>query len=270
MDRGSRLWVIQFYQSVFCKDDYDPTKFLRQSIEIDDQEPSSYRKLGDRYYQRLQYDKAISEYKKALEIYNKWGIKVSSVYTSLGRAYRKTGQYRKAKKIYKKAERDFPDNPQLIAGQAVLSLTLRDTVAANQYIKKYILIQKYNSSSEANISLALGQIYWGAGMLDKAEEYYRKALSLDPENPVRLNALAAFLIEIDRNKNESLNLIDKAIKLSPDNLGYLDTKGWGLYKLGKYKEALELIQKSWDSLPFYVYEVYSHLEAAKKALEKQK
>ena len=27
---------------------------------------------------------------------------------------------------------------------------------------------------------------------------------------------------------------------------YLDTKGWGLFKQGKYQEALGVLQKSWD------------------------
>jgi len=50
----------------------------------------------------------------------------------------------------------------------------------------------------------------------------------------------------------------------------LDTKGWGLYKHGKYQEALELLQKSWDLYPVYDHEVNLHLEAAKKAVSNQK
>jgi hypothetical protein len=50
----------------------------------------------------------------------------------------------------------------------------------------------------------------------------------------------------------------------------LDTKGWGLYKRGRYKEALEFLQKSWDSNPFYSHEAFLHLEAAKKAVAGQK
>ena len=42
------------------------------------------------------------------------------------------------------------------------------------------------------------------------------------------------------------NSLIKHLELSPDNYNYLDTKGWGLYKQGKYKEALDILQKSWD------------------------
>ena len=44
-------------------------------------------------------------------------------------------------------------------------------------------IRKENSASEAMIVTNLASIYSEAGILDKAEEYYREALSLEPENP---------------------------------------------------------------------------------------
>ena len=60
-----------------------------------------------------------------------------------------------------------------------------------------------------------------------------------------MNQLAALLIDKD-NINEGLEFINKALVLSPDHYEYLDTKGWALNKLGRYQEALEILQKSWD------------------------
>jgi tetratricopeptide (TPR) repeat protein len=62
---------------------------------------------------------------------------------------------------------------------------------------------------------------------------------LQPENTDRMNSLAWFLINKDRNINEGLELYDKVLESSPDNCNYLQTKGWGLYKQGKYQKALE-------------------------------
>jgi tetratricopeptide (TPR) repeat protein len=70
----------------------------------------------------------------------------------------------------------------------------------------------------------------------------------------------------DRNLNEAIDLIYKALLSEPDNYIYLDTKGWGLFKQGKYREALEFLEKSWALKPVYDHEVYLHLEAAKKAI----
>jgi tetratricopeptide (TPR) repeat protein len=70
-----------------------------------------------------------------------------------------------------------------------------------------------------------------------------------------------------------LVLADKSLELSPDNYEYLHTKGWGLSKQGKYKEALEILQKSWDlrmKNATYDHSAFLHLEEAKKAVASQK
>jgi Tfp pilus assembly protein PilF len=62
----------------------------------------------------------------------------------------------------------------------IISLAEEDTVAVNQYIEKYKSLQK--GASPASIASTLAGIYSGAGNLEKAEEYYRQALSLEPNN----------------------------------------------------------------------------------------
>ncbi len=256
----------------FYETPLEEIKYLRQFLQIDDQYPRTYYEIGRNYLELFQYDKAIPEFKKALEIYDKLDSKPWWIfdYTLLGGAYHETGEYKKERKLYKKAEKDFPDDPILISRQAILSLTEGDTISANRYIDKYRSILKNNSSSEAAIATNLAGIYIQAGIPDKAEVYYRQALSLQPDNPNRLNNLAWFLIDNDRNINEGLELANKALELRPGNYIYLDSKGWGLYKQGKYEEALQLLEKSWDLKPIYEHEIYLHIQEVKKAIANQK
>jgi tetratricopeptide (TPR) repeat protein len=246
-------------------------KYLKLLLEFDDQMPTVFIQLGIVYTRLFQYDKAIPEYEKALEIYNKWDSKPLNCmyYTLLGYAYHKTGQYRKEKKLCKKAEKDFPDELDLHWQQTILSLSEGDTIAANGYIEKLKTVLKENSASEADITAWLASVYNEAGILDKTEEYCRQVLTLEPGNPDRMNFLGSFLIDKGRNINEGLELIDKALALTPDDYNYLDTKGLGLYKQGKYKEALDFLQKSWDlrrKNAIYDHEAFLHLEAVKKAV----
>jgi tetratricopeptide (TPR) repeat protein len=224
---------------------YEEIEYIRQLRELDDKSPNTYYSLGYLYYKLYKFDKAIPEFEKALEIYKNWGTKPKWVYnyTNLGMGFIETGQYKKAKKLFKKAEQDFPDNLSLIMSKAILSLVEKDTVTANKYIEKYISIHKSDSPSEEDIVLDLAFLYREAGILEKAEEYYRSALSLQPENPNIMNFLAWLLIDKEININEGLELIDKALELSPDDWYILDTKGWGLYKQGKYQEALDFLRK---------------------------
>ena len=55
-------------------------KYLKQSQKFDDQLPVTYYNLGLAYYKLFQFDKAIPDFEKALEIYNKWGSKPSWAY----------------------------------------------------------------------------------------------------------------------------------------------------------------------------------------------
>ena len=273
MPMMEKLWVSYQYSQFFQLT--EATKYLRQLEEIDNQFPLVYICLGWTYLRLQQYDNAIHEYEKYFEIYNRWGLKPpwSVYYQELASAYHYAGQYKKEKKLYKKAELDFPNDLNLIYGETVLSLSEGDKIAASRNIDRFISICKDNTRSEASIAGNLADIYSEGGISDKAEEYYRKALSLEPDSAERMNNLAYFLIEKERNINEGLDLIDKTLMLYPNKDTYLDTKGWGLYKLEKYKEALQILQKSCDlsrQYGEYDHEAYLHLEAAKKAVASQK
>ena len=248
-------------------------KFLtKQLSDNDNQDPMLVHEIGVLYRTLGQHSDAISEYEKALEIYENWKVKPfwAFTYTDLGDSYVKTGQYKKAKKLYKKAEKDFPDDLLLINRQATLSLILGDTITTNFYIKKYMTILKENGASELEILMRLATIYSNAGMIDKEEQYYRKILLFEPENPTLLNNLAYSIFKNNINLDEGLNLIDKALQLNPDNYIFIATKGELLLKLGKYKEALELLEKSWKLKPEYNHEIYLDIQEAKKAVASQK
>ena len=73
-----------------------------------------------------------------------------------------------------------------------MSLMEGNTDEANQYAEKLITGWKGNSETDASISRNLARIYLEAGLVDKAEAYYRKALSLEPENHGLMNQLAGY------------------------------------------------------------------------------
>ena len=261
--RGNINWL---YARLF-ETPHEAIKYLRQELQSHGDRAVVYYLMASEYMNLEQYDKAIPEYEKCLELNEEWDENPGfSLFAELGFAYHKTGQYGKEKKLYRKASKYYQDNRLITFRQAVLALYEDKTKEANEYIEKFKSIIKEYSPSEAVIAANLAGIYKQAGIPEKAEEYYRQALSLEPMAPNRMNNLAWFLIDNDRNINEGLDLIDNALKLDPDNYIYLDTKGWGLFKQGKYLEALEFLEKSWALKPVYDHEVYLHLEAVKKAV----
>jgi len=264
---------IDWHYAVQFETPQEQIMYCKQVLEFDDQDAGIYYILGYGYRDLNQFDKVIPTLERHLDIYDKWDSKPVWVfsYTILGEAYHNMGMFRKEEKLYKKAELDFPDNQFILQRQIPLALTMGDTVAENQYIEKYISVRKAKSHPEANIITGVGLGYYEAGIFNKAEEYYRKALAMEPDSPGRMNRLAFLLIDKERNIDEGMKLVNKALELSPDNSEFLDCKGWGLYKKGNFNEALEILEKNWKSIqPRYNHIFYLHLEAAKKAAAGQK
>jgi len=254
---------------------HDGINYAKQLLELDDQEPIPHFVLGMSYFGLDQYENGIPEYEKALKIYKKLGITPSwtGVFSHLGWAYLMTGQYGKARRLYKTMEKGFPDNTDLLEGRAFLALKDGDNTESERYFEKLKSVRKSQLWSEARILTSLAGICSEAGKFQKAEEIYRQALSLEPENPMIMNNLAYFLIDKDRNIKEGMELVEMALENNPEDYEFLDTKGWGLYKLGRYNEASAVLQKSWDlrrEMAVYDHEAFLHLEAAKNAVAGQK
>ncbi|TFG41407.1 MAG: tetratricopeptide repeat protein, partial [Bacteroidia bacterium] len=239
--------------SMYFETPYESINHMRQLLEIDDQLPDTYTDIGFDYNRLRQYSKAIPELEKALAIYKRWGVKPlwSTNYVNLGTAYRETGQLNKAKTLYRKAEEDFNYDLLLTYHQCLLAIVEGDSASYNKYLEKALRIAKGESWTDVNIAAQMAEGLSQIHKYDKAEENFRKALSIEPEEPGRMNDLAYLLIDSERNIPEGMELVSKALKSDPDNYQFLDCKGWGLYKLGKYKEALILIQRSWELKPVY-------------------
>ena len=252
-------------------------KYLRQMEELAGDARMCFL-LGYSYNKIKQFDKAIPEFEKYLEWSRKLGkefLKYNWAYVHLGEAYNYTGQYKKEKKLYREAEKYNPNLYDILFEQAVLAVTVNDSVDANRYIEKFkAAYKKKHSASEGVIDENMAQLYYQAGKMDMAELYYRKALAFEPDVPRILNKFAKFLIENNRNPgNEVSDLMDRAMELATNKVDYynfMNTKGWGLYKQGRYTEAQEILQKAWDDAPFKLYAIYSHLEEVKKAVSGQK
>ena len=267
--RMQQLLIDVLYASCFGTPD-EAIKSLRKMKDLDDLFPTEFL-TGVYYFQMKQYDKAIPELEKYLKDQLKYYSKpyFSSDYDYLVFSYFWTGQYQMGWELFKEAEKYYPDAPDLKKAGIMILLAEQDSIEAKPYIEKLTTFWKESFWSPARIARNLGVIYQDAGDLDKAEKYIRQSLSLEPSSQIRFNALAYFLINNDRNIKEGMGLIEKALDLNPDSYDYLHTKGWGLYKQGKYKEALNVLEKSWGirfNEAGYDQDAYLHLEAAKKAV----
>ncbi len=264
LDKNLTDWI----HAMLFETPWEAIYYMRQRLDMDDQMPGVYYLLGMHYNTLHEFEKAIPEFEKAEILYNKYHIKPGfGNYTSRGYACYKTGNHKKEKRIYRKASLAYPDNTTVLFRQAVLALSEGNSDAASKHLEKYIIVCKEKSWPEIRILTGLAEIYSQAEIPDKAEEYYRQAVSLEPENLSSLNNLAYFLINRTEKLDEGMEIINKAMRLSPESYNCLHTMGWGYFKKGMFQEAREILQKSWDLRmmnAIYNHDAYLHLEAAKK------
>jgi tetratricopeptide (TPR) repeat protein len=85
--------------------------------------------------------------------------------------------------------------------------------------------------------------------MDVLESSLRKLIQLRPDYAHAYNALGYSLADRNERLPEARELIEKALKLSPDDSFIIDSMGWVLYRQGRTKDALEWLQKAFAARP---------------------
>ena len=83
----------------------------------------------------------------------------------------------------------------------------------------------------------------------KAEADFRKAMSLDEDQPLVLNYLGYSFVERGENLDEAMQLIRRAVELRPNDGYIVDSLGWAHYQLGEYIEAVKHLERAVELKP---------------------
>ena len=82
------------------------------------------------------------------------------------------------------------------------------------------------------------------GEWPKAEADFKRALELEPDQPLVLNYLGYTWVEQGRNLDEARIMIEKAVELRPDDGYIVDSLGWVAYRLGDFEEAVHQLERA--------------------------
>jgi Flp pilus assembly protein TadD len=84
---------------------------------------------------------------------------------------------------------------------------------------------------------------------DKAEPDFRKALQLEPDQPMVLNYLGYSMVDKKLNLNEAIAMVRKAVELKPNDGYIVDSLGWAHFRLGEYDEAVRQLERAVELKP---------------------
>lgn len=138
-------------------------------------------------------------------------------------------------------------------------------------IESSILIQEdYPSEAEQLLTTALNKFPNETNLLFARVLYYdsitdregserdlQQIIRMLPEDSRALNHLGYMLADQTTRYEEALQLIERAIAISPQDPAIIDSLAWSLYKVGRYEEALVHIRRAFADFPDD--EVASHL-----------
>lgn len=91
----------------------------------------------------------------------------------------------------------------------------------------------------------IGMIEAQRNNLQAAEQYYRRVLSIRPDEPVAANNLAALYADHGiGNGDEAIRLGQDVVRRFPNNPGFADTLGWVYHRKGLHASAVEQLQRA--------------------------
>lgn len=103
--------------------------------------------------------------------------------------------------------------------------------------------------AEWNIFYQRGIAYERLKEWDKAEPNFHKALELFPDQPQVLNYLGYSWVDMNRNLEEGLDMIQRAVNLRPSDGYIVDSLGWAFYRLGRFEDAVRELERAVGLMP---------------------
>ena len=216
---------------------------------------------GIKFYHAKKYEQALKEFKSLGDDSN---VNIELMYY-IGLCLTQLGDYDEALLYLEQVVQSQFSFLHTFQSRMVLgfiySVTGRYKLA--EYEFKTLIDSGFESSQ---IYAALGYVYYSQGNVDKSIECLEKALEMEPENTNALNSLGFILAEEGIDLKRAIKLCREAVKKKPSSAAYQDSLGWAFFKNGMLSEARKHLRKALDLAPG-TKEIVLHM---KKILEADK
>jgi len=198
------------------QEDYNEAIFnFEQALMLDDdlEQDKIYFSLGNAYYYKKEYDRAIEAYKRSIDINPDY-----KVYNNIGITYAKKENYKQAINYYKKSIVNNPNNSNSFYNLALSYKKINDCKNALKNYKKALKYDKNSYFSYINI----GNIYFDVNKYESAIKYYKKAIRIDDKKYQAYYNLGNIHYEKKDFKNAIIYYKEAIKKVPKIQAAYLD------------------------------------------------
>ena len=224
--------------------------------------------LGLISIEEKQLERARNQFQHALVL----NPSLKSAHEQLATVFLNLDQPEDAADTLRKARSQLPPDFQIEFLDSVVQSRLKHFDAAATALFTAETIAKTNNPAvlDHRFYFQLGAVLEEKGDHTRAEEYLKKSLAIKPDYDEALNHLGYMWAEAGVRLGEARGMIEKALKVEPDNGAYLDSLGWVLYKLGKAEEAVAVLEKANKMMKKPDATVLDHLADVYAALHRWK
>jgi cellulose synthase operon protein C len=257
---------------------------FKQLVQMQPQNAQALMRLAQAQMVLKDYDAGIDSLRRALAV----EPEQEQIWVSMTRAYFLSGRANDALAEARKLQKQYPDRPLGYALEGeVYAAQKKWTEAVAAYreglarkgipvlaVRLYIALENAGKTADASSLSAkwikehpkdttfyvfLAEQAQGKKDFRTAAANYRRALEIEPENPIFLNDLAWALSELGDPK--ATEIAEKAYRQAPYSPEVIDTLGWALVKTGNATRGVELLQAASNLAPAN-NEIRMHLATA--------
>jgi len=253
--------------------------------------------LAEAYYLRggvhkvlMQVSEAIADYTKAAEL----GYDEANVRFTISELYMVQKEYAAAIKQLRMLKRLEPATLRtnfslgrllLLVGrpkEAIPYLTAASSIQPSNVGISRLLLEAYSqagtldkavslakqmvqqSPRNARLRFLLGSLLDRTGKTDEAIRQLKLAIELQPGFAAALNYLGYLYITTGTRISEGISLVKAALAIEPHNSAFLDSLGWGFFKLGQLQQAIKYLKEALAGLKDAASEpvICAHMAAA--------
>lgn len=130
---------------------------------------------------------------------------------------------------------------QLVVINAQLLRDSKQFQAAYQVLQHGVAKLPNNPELLYEVAMLANQL----GHFEASERYLRKLIRVKPDYAQAYNALGYGFLERNVHLDEAVLLVEKALRLAPDDYAIMDSVGWAYYRAGRLDASVAMLQHAY-------------------------
>lgn len=155
-------------------------------------------------------------------------------------ALRQSGQTDRGVAILEQARKERPEDPDSYVALAELLMSADRPAQAQDVLEQ----ARSKFPDDTSVIFGLGAAYERQKRYDEAEAAFKQVISRDPLHADALNYLGYMLADRGIRLQESVDYINRALVIEPNNPAYLDSLGWAYFKMDRLDLAESNLRKA--------------------------